>query len=186
MSRFFLQTLLAIACLYVFAATGAALAVTLPSTTPAPTAAVDPPLCAQGAEEEEECVSPTYDCSEHDAYSGDIQDAVQEAMDQLTSEGEDLNDLEDEGQNCGPGLIVERVIEILGGSVPDAGLLRKTGGMKCNNHSVDVIAFPDGCIYDVVAAAGDITKHRPAWQNVCCYDNGTDNGDGVCPDRWIP
>ncbi len=55
-----------------------------------------------------------------------------------------------------------------------AGLLDKPFGNNCQGFAVDIIAYPDGQIYDVLIRAE--TDNLPAWQ-----DAGT-----VDPSRWRP
>jgi hypothetical protein len=114
----------------------------------------------------------------------DMSWAVAQAISELTAEGEDLLQQEDEGNNCGPGLIVERAAQILNRAGIEVGVLRKTGGNKCNNHAVDRLCFPeDGYIYDVVGGAGDADGNKPTWGADCCGEKG---GEGTCAERCVP
>jgi hypothetical protein len=49
-----------------------------------------------------------------------------------------------------------------------AGLLSKPDGNNCAGYAVDIIAYPDGAIYDVLIASGDL--NGPAWQEVGVVD----------------
>jgi hypothetical protein len=54
----------------------------------------------------------------------------------------------------------------------DAGLLDKPDGNNCGGYAVDIIAYRDGAIYDVLIASGE--QNGPAWQE----------GGFVDPGRW--
>jgi hypothetical protein len=55
-----------------------------------------------------------------------------------------------------------------------AGLLAKPAGNNCEGYAVDILAYPDGAIYDVLIASGLLND--PAWQE----------GVSVDPSRWRP
>src|SRR5690606_25213875 len=112
-----------------------------------------------------------------------ITDAVGQAVAQLTSEGKNLSD-NNGPNNCGPGLIVERAVEIMkaNGTDQGVGLLDKPTGNGCNGHSVDVLAFPDGCIYDVIVGSG--SSNSPGFSLICCGELLAAGGNGTCADRY--
>ncbi len=72
--------------------------------------------------------------------------------------------------------IVQRAVQLIGGG---AGFLDKPGGNNCGGFAVDIIAFSDGYIYDVLAGTGDGSE--PAWNPTGC---GPADGNGTCPDRY--
>ncbi len=76
--------------------------------------------------------------------------------------------------NCGPGLIVEKAIELLGG-YDGAGLYSKNYGNQCHGHSVDLIIFADGCTYDVITGSGG-PGQSAGDRLLCC-------GDPPCQER---
>lgn len=76
---------------------------------------------------------------------------------------------------CGAWEIVNEAAKLIGNG---AGLLRKASGNNCNGYSVDIIAFPDGYIYDVIIDSGN--QNTPTWNPTGCGTNGT------CPDDYRP
>ena len=71
--------------------------------------------------------------------------------------------------------IVERAVPKISG----AGFLDKPGGTNCKGFAVDIIAFSDGYIYDVLVGSGDGSE--PAWNPTGC---GPVGGDGTCSERY--
>lgn len=86
---------------------------------------------------------------------------------------------------CGAFQIVKRVAWELRGE--GAGLLAKPGGNNCEGFAVDIICYPDGRIFDILAngggdedAAGNPipgTGNRPTW-------NPPSDGLNVDPSRY--
>jgi hypothetical protein len=86
---------------------------------------------------------------------------------------------------CGAFQIVKRVAWALRGE--GAGLLAKPGGNNCEGFAVDIICYPDGRIFDILAngggdedAAGNPipgTGNRPTW-------NPPSDGLNVDPSRY--
>ncbi len=66
--------------------------------------------------------------------------------------------------------------------IPGAGLLEKSGGTNCRGYSVDIIAFSDGYIYDVLDGTS-ADGARPTWGPKGC---GPATGNGTCPDKYKP
>lgn len=66
--------------------------------------------------------------------------------------------------------------------IPGAGLLSKTGGTNCQGYAVDIIAFDDGYIYDVLNGSAP-DGAGPTWGPVGC---GPTDGDGTCKDNYRP
>lgn len=89
-------------------------------------------------------------------------------------------ELEQEGADltgpCGALLIIKRSVPRMGGG---AGLLSKPAGNQCEGFSSDIIAYPDGYIYDVLIDGG--TANKPTWNPSSC---GTAQTNGTCPDRY--
>jgi hypothetical protein len=62
-----------------------------------------------------------------------------------------------------------------GGS--NVGLYVKTSGINCNGYSVDIMAFPDGYLYDVLAGGSEESEGiNPSWGAASC--------DPVNPDKY--
>ncbi len=91
---------------------------------------------------------------------------------QLESAGADLSG------SCGAFKITKNVAWQLKAS--GAGLLSKPGGTNCDGYSTDIIAFPDGYIYDILGDAG--RANTPRWGADGC---GPLDGNGTCPDRYV-
>jgi len=75
---------------------------------------------------------------------------------------------------CNRFAIVKLAAQLIGAG---AGLLSKPGGTNCQGYSVDIIAFPDGYIYDVLDGNAP-DGAGPAWSPSGC------GSDGICPDRY--
>lgn len=63
-----------------------------------------------------------------------------------------------------------------------AGLLSKTFGNNCQGYAVDIIAYPDGYIYDILNGTAP-DGNGPMWNPAGC---GPVGGNGTCPDRYRP
>jgi hypothetical protein len=96
--------------------------------------------------------------------------AVIAAIVSLTSKNVDLSG------PCGAFIITDTAAWSLKDS--GAGILSKPGGNNCMGYAVDIIAFPDGYIYDVLGDAGG--ANTPAWNPDSCGDTAT------CSDRYRP
>ncbi len=133
--------------------------------------------CPPGWEtDENECETMPADMLEK--HPADLNlDIIEKIIDRLREEGRlggDCSNPPDaacEG-NCGPGLVVEEAARL----IPGARTFRKTYGKACNNHSIDVIIFPDGYAFDVIIDAGG--KNLPAWNPLCPDPNAGDPGEG--------
>ncbi len=68
---------------------------------------------------------------------------------------------------CGAFKIVATAALAIGNG---AGLLSKPDGNNCQGYSVDIIAYQDGYIYDVLGSSGDPepSGNQPAWNPVGC------------------
>jgi len=75
---------------------------------------------------------------------------------------------------CGAWRIVNLAAWRLAHAGDGAGLLAKLDGNHCEGYAVDIIAYPDGVIYDVLIASGEL--NLPAWQEAGVVD----------PGRWRP
>lgn len=84
----------------------------------------------------------------------DRSNVVQAAKDELEARGVDLSG------PCGAFAIVELAAWRLRDE--GAGLLDKPGGNNCQGFATDIIAYPDGEIYDVLVGAGD--TNGASWQ----------------------
>lgn len=62
------------------------------------------------------------------------------------------------------------------------GLLSKTSGNNCQGYAVDIIAYPDGYIYDILNGTAP-DGNGPMWNPAGC---GPASGNGTCPDRYRP
>jgi hypothetical protein len=81
---------------------------------------------------------------------------VAQALGEADSAGEDMTDL------CVISNAVDRAVELIRQSTGwPAGRLSKPDGTQCGGLAVDIIAFPNGEIYDVVIGKGSI--NGPAW-----------------------
>lgn len=76
---------------------------------------------------------------------------------------------------CGAFAITKNVAWQMKGS--GAGLLSKPSGSNCNNFATDIIAYPDGYIYDILGDGGG--ANNPQWLPVGCGTNGT------CASRYV-
>lgn len=97
-------------------------------------------------------------------------------------------ELIDEGKQFPePGAVDECFrFEIVKRAVPKIGdgagyLDSKPPHNNCGGFAVDIIAFPDGYIYDVLTGGGD--GSNPAWDAVGCETSGG-GISGTCPDRY--
>lgn len=88
------------------------------------------------------------------APHGPHADIVREAKAQLVATGTNI-----EGP-CGALAIVERAARML---TDGAGLLIKPSGNNCRGFATDIIAYPDGQIYDVLTDGGGM--NGPAWND---------------------
>ncbi len=129
---------------------------------------------APGGGEEEGPPAPADAKTKH----GDHTAEVQAAKDELIAEGKKFPD-PNATNECYRFEIVKRAAPKIDG----AGFLSKPGGNNCNGFSVDIIAFPDGYIYDVIgddsSSGGDGSK--PSWHATGC---GPITGNGTCPERY--
>lgn len=91
---------------------------------------------------------------------------VQQVVGELQARGVDT------AGPCGAFQITKRVAWRLRDE--DAGLLSKPAGNNCEGYSVDVVAYRDGQIYDVLADAGN--GNGPLWNDAGRVD----------PGRWRP
>jgi hypothetical protein len=96
------------------------------------------------------------------------QAVVEQAKQDLLHAGVDLSG------PCGAWRIVNLAAWRLQAGGDAAGLLSKPEGNNCDGYAVDILAYPDGEIYDVLIASG--TQNGPAWQEV----------GSVYPSRWRP
>ncbi|HEV8601458.1 MAG TPA: hypothetical protein VGQ87_02560 [Patescibacteria group bacterium] len=110
-----------------------------------------------------------------DSKHGNHTAEVAEAKNELIAEGKQFPE-PNAPDECFRFEIVKRAVPKIGGG---AGYLDKPGGNNCGGRAVDIIAFPDGYIYDVLAGSGD--GSMPAWNAVGCGPTG---GNGTCPDRY--
>lgn len=94
----------------------------------------------------------------------DRSDAVAQAKADLLAEGRDLSGA------CGSFSIVKLAVWRLSQEGTDAGLLSKPSGNNCDGYATDIIAYPNGEIYDVLVGGGE--SNGPAWQNDGVVDPG--------------
>lgn len=83
---------------------------------------------------------------------------------------------------CGALEIVKRVAWIL--RTEGAGLLEKTSGNNCQDRAVDIIAYPDGHVYDILIDSGG--NNGPDWRDaglveLARYRAAVDPGDTPPP-----
>lgn len=85
-------------------------------------------------------------------------------------------ELEAAGENlstpCGAFKITKRVAQRLAST--GAGLLSKPSGNNCEGYAVDIIAYSDGRIFDILIDGGG--ANGPTW----------DAKEPVDPSRWVP
>ncbi len=119
----------------------------------------------------EPAVPPPADAGKH----GDHTVEVAAARDELIAEGKQFPD-PSASDECYRFEIVKRAVPKIGDG---AGYLggKKPGQNNCGGFAVDIIAFPDGYIYDVLI--GD--KSMPGWNPTGC---GTVATNGTCPDLY--
>lgn len=78
--------------------------------------------------------------------------------------------------------LMKRTARLIGNDNGVAGLLEKTSGTNCGGYSSDIIAFPDGYIYDAInGTASD--GQGAGWTPSAC---GPNPGPGTCPERYRP
>lgn len=120
----------------------------------------------------EEGVPPPTDAdTKHGNHAGE----VAMAKDELISEGMTFSQSSPE---CPDRFaITKRAVQKIGGG---AGFLDKPGGNNCEGFAVDIIAFPDGYIYDVLNGTTP-DGNGPMWGASGC---GPVGGDGTCSDRY--
>jgi hypothetical protein len=93
---------------------------------------------------------------------------VAQALDEQSAAGNDMTDL------CVISAAVDRAVELIRDSTGwPAGRLSKPDGTQCGGLAVDIVAFPNGEIYDVVIGKGSI--NGAAW----------DRDDPVDPSRYV-
>lgn len=102
--------------------------------------------------------------------------AVATAIARLKAAGHDLR-----GKNCGK--IVEVACSIMGDG---AGLMVKPSGLQYNGHALDIIAFPDGYIYNVIEGCTNGTGGSPKMDLTCCGKNQSQGGKGTCKQKYLP
>ncbi len=73
--------------------------------------------------------------------------------------------------------ITKRAVQKIG---EGAGYLDKPGGNNCEGKAVDIIAYPDGYIYDILSGSA-ADGNGPMWSPTGCGPTG---GNGTCPDRY--
>jgi hypothetical protein len=143
---------------------------------------IDPPPKAPPGDE---CQNPPRPADALEVHPPDT-GVIYQAIEDLTAEGYELNEglcSHDQPQDCmpdcGAGLITRRVAQML-----EIGVLQKRTGAGCDEHSFDVIVFPDGYIYDIL---GNVTLPNPTpqWMPICCGRPVEEGGDGTCPERYM-
>lgn len=134
----------------------------IPAPTPGPEE-IPPP---------EEGASPPPDA---DTKHGNHEPEVTAAKQELISEGMTFSKSSPE---CPDRFaITKRAVQKIGG---DAGFLSKTSGNQCEGKAVDIIAFPDGYIYDILNGTAP-DGNGPLWSPAGC---GPVGGDGTCPEKY--
>jgi hypothetical protein len=97
----------------------------------------------------------------------DRTDAVIQAKNQLLSQGM-VFDPNASNFECNRFEIVKLAATLIGGTGNNAaGVYSKTSGTNCGGYATDIIAFPDGYIYDVLSG-GAADGAGPAWQLAAC------------------
>lgn len=91
---------------------------------------------------------------------------VEQVKAQLESRGENLSG------PCGAFKITKAVAQRLAST--GAGLLSKPSGNNCEGYAVDIIAYADGRIVDILIDSGG--ANEPNWAP----------GEPVDPSRWVP
>ena len=112
------------------------------------------------------CTTPPNDAeSKHGNHTAE----VQEAKRQLAAEGQTWVQGSPSAQEyeCNRFKIVKRAAQLIGNG---AGFLAKNPGQtQCEKSGVDIIAFPDGYIYDVLAGGSASSDGAaPQWSSVTC------------------
>lgn len=106
-------------------------------------------------------------------------DALTKHPDQSGTIAQAKADLITQGVNisgaCGAWEIVRLAAKMMGGG---AGLLNKPGGNNCNGYAVDIIAYPDGYIFDALIDSGN--ANTPSWNPTGCP------GGSTCPAEYRP
>lgn len=103
---------------------------------------------------------------------------VAEAKANLVATGVDLSG------ECGAFEITKEAVRLIGG---DAGLLHKPSGAGCQGYSFDIIAYPDGYIFDILACGGGDPGcnppegNIPSWMPQPCIEEGL---TPICPSRY--
>jgi hypothetical protein len=100
-------------------------------------------------------------------------DTVTQAKADLVAAGEDLSG------SCGAFKVTSLVASRLAGSGEAAGTLKKTTGDNCSGHSVDIICYGNGALYDILINAE--TDNTPAWNFVGIVDDITRYEGPPCP-----
>ena len=77
---------------------------------------------------------------------------------------------------CSRFQIVKLAAKILAGQGSQVGLWKKPTGNNCEGYSVDIMAFPDGYIYDVLGGGGD--GANPYWGAATCLP--------LTPEKYTP
>lgn len=119
-------------------------------------------------------VQPPADAdTKHGNHAGE----VATAKDELISEGMRFSQSSSE---CPDRFaITKRAVQKIGGG---AGFLDKPGGNNCEGKAVDIIAFPDGYIYDTLNGTAP-DGNGPMWGATGCQTSGG-GISGTCPDRY--
>lgn len=107
--------------------------------------------------------APTDALTQHPDQSGSIAQAKAD----LIAQGVNLSGA------CGAWEIIRLGAKYMGGG---AGLLNKSGGNMCNGYATDIIAYPDGYIYDVLIDGGGL--NTPTWNPTACP------GGSTCPSEY--
>ncbi|MBA3733110.1 hypothetical protein H0W91_01905 [Patescibacteria group bacterium] len=114
---------------------------------------------------------------------GNHQADVQKAKDSMIADGYTFKKGVAECQASTPFVnnrleLLKRSIKLIGDDNGIAGLLSKTGGNNCSGFASDIIAFPDGYIYDAINGTAE-DEQGAGWSPSGC---GT---DGTCSDRYV-
>lgn len=107
---------------------------------------------------------------------GNHADEVEEAKQDLIDGGKVFSQ---SSSACDSFEITKETARLIGGGGNNAaGLLSFPEGSNCQGYAIDVIAFPDGYIYNILDSSVS-DGHGPVWNPASC---GT--SDGTCPDRY--